>query len=90
MNIYGQNWIKIWESNDVELYGVTIGNYLRFNKQASNVRLKVKLSALKAVAKFVPFKKSLILFKAFIESLFKYCLHGWMFHGRQITLRKQL
>ena len=36
-------------------------------------------------AKFVPFKKRRILFKAFIESQFKYCPLVWMFHGRQIN-----
>ena len=77
----------VWESNDVELLGVTVDNNLRFDKQVSNVCLKAnrKLSALTRVAKFVPFKKRLILFKAFIESQFKYCPLVWMFHGRQIN-----
>ena len=41
----------------------------------SNICLKAnrKLSALIRVAKFVPFKTRRILFKAFIESQFKYC-----------------
>ena len=43
-----------------------------------------KLSTLTRVAKFLPFKKRHILFKAFIESQFKYCTLVWMFHGRQI------
>ena len=43
----------VWESNDVELLGLTIVNNLRFN-----ICLKAnrKLSALTRVAKFVPFK----------------------------------
>ena len=31
------------------------------------------------------FKKRCILFKAFIESQFKYCPLVWLFHGRQIN-----
>ena len=75
----------VWESNDVELLGVTIDNNLRFDKHVSNICLKAnrKLSALTRVAKFVPFKKRRILFKAFIESQFKYC--PLVFHGRQIN-----
>ena len=42
-----------------------------------------KLSASTRVAKFLPFKKKRVLFKAFIESQFKYCPLVWMFHGRQ-------
>ena len=77
----------VWKSNDVELLGVTIDNNLRFDKHVSNICLKAnrKLSALTRVAKFVPFKKRRILFKAFIESQFKYCPLVWMFHGRQIN-----
>ena len=77
----------VWKSNDVELLGVTIDNNLRFDKHLSNICLKAnrKLSALTRVAKFAPFKKRRILFKAFIESQFKYCPLVWMFHGRQIN-----
>ena len=77
----------VWESNDVELLGVTIDNNLRFDKHLSNICLKAnrKLSALTRVAKFVPFKKRRILFKAFIESQFKYCPLVWMFHERQVN-----
>ena len=35
--------------------------------------------------KCVRFKKRRILFKAFIESQFKYCPLVWMFQGRQIN-----
>ena len=77
----------VWESNDVELLGVTIDNNLRFDKHVSNICLKAnrKLSALTRVAKFVPFKKRRILFKPFIESQFKCCPLVWMFHARQIN-----
>ena len=77
----------VWESNDVEPPGVKKDNNLRFNKNVSNTCLKAnrKLNALTRAAKFVPFKKRRILFKAVIESQFKYCPLVWMFHGRQIN-----
>ena len=76
----------VWESNDVKLLGNTLDNNLKFDKHVSNICSKAnrKLSTLR-VAKFLPFKKRRILFKAFIESQFKYCPLVWMFHGRQIN-----
>ena len=58
-----------WKNNDVEHLGVTISNNLIFDKHVSNICLKTnrKLSALKRVAKSVPFKKD-VFFKAFVES----------------------
>ena len=55
----------VWESNDVELLGVTIDNNLRFDKHLSSICLKAnrKLSALRRVAKFVPFKKDVFYLK---------------------------
>ena len=49
----------VWESNDVELHGVTIDKNLRFGKYVSNICLKSnrKLSALTRLVKYVPFKK---------------------------------
>ena len=85
-----QMWAKldrdiVWENNDVKLLGITLDNNLKFDKHVSNICTKAnrKLSALTRVARFLPFKKRRILFKAFIESQFKYCPLVWMFHGRQ-------
>ena len=85
-----QMWAKldrdvVWESNDVKLLGITLDNNLKFDKHVSNIYSKAnkKLSALTRVAKFLPFKKRHILFKAFTESQFKYCPLVWMFHGTQ-------
>ena len=71
-------WAKLdqdlaWESNDIELLGVTIDNNLRFGKHVSNICLKAnrKLTALKTVTKFLPFKTRRILFNVFIEPQFK-------------------
>ena len=77
----------VWESNDVKLLGITLGNNLKFDIHVSNICSKAnrKLSALTRVAKFLPFKKRRILFKAFNESQFKYCPFVWVFHGRQIN-----
>ena len=59
----------VWESNDIELLGVTIDNNLRFGKHVSNICLKANrtLTALKTVTKFLPFKTRRILFKLFVE-----------------------
>ena len=85
-----QMWAKldrdiVWESNDVKLLGITLDNNLKFDKHVSNIcsRANRKLGALKSVATFLPSKKRRILFKAFIESQFKYCPLVWMFHGTQ-------
>ena len=60
----------VWESNDIKLLGITLDNNVKFDKHVSNICSKVnrKLNALTRVAKFLPFKKRLILFKAFIRS----------------------
>ena len=85
-----QMWAKLdrdifWECNDIKLLGITLDNNLKFDKNVFNICSKAnkKLSALTRVAKFRPFKKRRIQFKAFIESQFKYCPLVWMFHGRQ-------
>ena len=77
-------WVKldqdmVWRSNDVKLLAVKIDNNLRFDKHVSNICLKAnrKLNALTRVSKFVSCKKRHILFKAFIESQFKYCPLVW-------------
>ena len=77
----------VWESNDVKLLRITLNNNLKFDKHVPNIcsRTNRKLSALTRVATFLLFKKRRILFKSFIESLFKYCPLAWMFHGSQIN-----
>ena len=59
--------VIVWESNDVKLLGIALNNKLKRDKHVSNICSKAnrKLSTLTRVAKFLPFKKRLILFKAF-------------------------
>ena len=67
-------WAKIgqdiaWESNAVELLGVTIHNLLKYDNYITKTCSKAnrKLSALTRVAKFLSFQKRCIVFRAFIE-----------------------
>ena len=75
----------VWKSNDIKLLGIKLNNKLKFDKHVSSIysKAKRKLSTLTRVAKFLTFKKKLILFKAFTESQFKHYPLVWMFHGRQ-------
>ena len=54
---------KVWESNNFKLLGITLNNKLKFDKHVSTSCSKAnrKLSKLTKVAKFLPFKKRLIL-----------------------------
>ena len=69
-----QMWAKFYriivcETNDVKLHGNTLDNNLKFEKHVSSICSKAnrKLSALTRVAKFLPFKKRRIFFKAFLR-----------------------
>ena len=75
----------IWESNDVKLLGVTIDRDLKFDKHVLKLCSKAnqKLSALSRMANLLSFNKRRTLFKAFVESQFKYCPIVWMFHSRR-------
>ena len=65
----------IWESNDVKLLGVTIDRDLKFDKYVLKFCSKAnqKLGALFRIEKLLSFNKRRPLFKAFVESQFKYC-----------------
>ena len=74
-NTNEQMWAKldrdmVWDRTDVKPLGIILDNYVKFDKHVSNICSKAnrKLNALTRVAKFLPFKKRLILFKAFIRS----------------------
>ena len=74
----------IWESNDVKLLGVTIDRDLKFDKHVLKLCSKAnqKLSALSRMTNLLSFNKR-ALFKAFVESQFKYYPIVWMFHSRR-------
>ena len=72
----------IWESNDVKLLGVTIDRDLKYVLKLCS-KANQKLSALSRIAKLLSFNKRRTLFKAFVESQFKYRLMVWMFHIRR-------
>ena len=78
---------RVWESKNAKPLGITLDNNLRFDKHMSNIcsKANTKLSALTRVAKFPPFQKRSIPFKAFIELQLKYCPFVWMFHRKQIN-----
>ena len=86
---YEEQWVKIgedkiWEEKSVKLLGVTIDNELKFDSHVKNICLKanMKLSALLRLNSYLSFEKKRILYKAFVESQFKYCSLSWMFHSR--------
>ena len=78
---------KICEIVDVKLLGVTIHRELKFDKHASNIYSKAnrKLTVLARMSKFLTFEKRKTLFKAFLESQFKYFPLIWMFHKRYMN-----
>ena len=85
MNKYGRiGKDLIWESIDVKLLGVAIDIDLKFDKNVLKLCSKAsqKLSALSRMANLLSFNKGRTLFKAFVESQFKYCPIVWMFHSR--------
>ena len=75
----------IWESNDVKLLEITIDRDLKFYKHVLKLCSKAnqKLSAVSRMLKLFSIKKRGTLFKAFVQSQFKYCPIVWMFHGRR-------
>ena len=65
----------IWESSDVKLFGITIDRDLKFDKHVLKFCSKAnqKISTLSRMAKLLSLNKRKKLFKAFVESQFKYC-----------------
>ena len=82
-------WMKvgkdqIWEEKKVRLLGITIDNELKFDQHITEICLKAnkKLSILSRMSKFLSFDQRHIIYKAFVESQFKYCPFVWFFHSR--------
>ena len=80
---------KILESKPVNLLGITIDNKLKFNEHVTNICMKAsrKISALSRISSFLSFDKKRIIFKALLQSQFKYCPLVWMFHSRELNQR---
>ena len=77
----------IWESSSAKLLGITISNSLYFEEHVKNIckQAKRKLSALIRVSNYLSFAKKRVLFKAFVESQFKYNSLTWMFYNRTVN-----
>ena len=80
---------KIWEDHSIKLLGVSIDNKLKFDEHVLNIIKKAnsKLSTLSRLTKFMTLQKKRTLYKAFVESQFKYCSLSWMFHGRKTNCK---
>ena len=79
--------ISVKPSKMETLLGVSIDSELNFENHILNTYSKVsrKLSALGRIAGYITLEKRRMLFKAFIESQFNYCLLIWMLHSRTIN-----
>ena len=76
---------KIWELNNVKLFGVNVDRDLKFNRHMLDICSKAirKLTILSRMFKYLTFEKMRIFVRSYFESKFKYCPLVLMFHGRQ-------
>ena len=79
------NNIKIRESQNVELLGLTIDNRLTSKDQIKMLcrRASYKLHALRRIRKYLTLEKSKLLYNAFINKQFNYPSIIWMFCRKQ-------
>ena len=79
------NNIKIRESQNVELLGLTIDNRLTFKDHINMLcrRASYKLHALRRIRKYLTLEKSKLLYNAFINNQFSYASIIWMFCRKQ-------
>ena len=79
------NNIKIKESQNVELLGLTIDNRLTFKGHINMLcrRASYKLHALIRIRKYLTLEKSKLLYNAFINNQFNYASIIWMFCRKQ-------
>ena len=71
----------IWESSEEKLLGLIIDNKLSFNDYLMDICKKAsnKVTAMKRLARIVPFEKKRILMNSFVESQFSWCPLIWMY-----------
>ena len=81
--------VSVKSSQMETLLGVSIDSELNFENHISNIYSKVskKRNALRRIAGYITLEKRRILFKAFIESQFKYCPIIWMLHSRTMNIK---
>ena len=81
--------VSVKSSQMETLLGVSIDSELNFENHSSNIYSKVskKRNALRRIAGYITLEKRRILFKAFIESQFKYCPLIWMLHSRTMNIK---
>ena len=81
--------VSVKSSQMETLLGVSIDSELNFENHISNIYSKVskKRNALRRIAGYITLEKRRILFKAFIESQFKYCPLIWMLHSRTMNIK---
>ena len=79
------NNIKIRESQNVELLGLTIDNRLTFKDHFNMLcrRASYKLHALRRIRKYLTLEKSKLLYNAFINNQVNYASITWMFCRKQ-------
>ena len=79
------NNIKIRESSNVVLLGLTIDNRLTFKDHIHILcrRASFKLHALRKIRKHLTIDKTKLLYNAFINSRFNYASLVWMFSHKQ-------
>ena len=75
------NNIKIKESQNVELLGITIDKRLIFKDHINMLcrRANYKLHALRRIRKYLTLEKSKLLYNAFINNQFNHASIIWMF-----------
>ena len=80
---------KIWESNAVEILGITVDASLKFNIHSDSI-LNIagkKLTILARMANILSFPEMKLLIKIFFESQFAYCPLVWMLFNRTLNNR---
>ena len=80
---------EIFNSEHVNLLGITLDNGLKLNDHVSKLCKKAsqKVHALARVSRYMDIGKKRQIMKAFIESHFNYCPLVWMFHSRSLNTR---
>ena len=87
--IINMNHIKVEESQNVVLLGLTIDNRLTFKDHVDMLcsTANYKLHALRRIRKYLTLEKTKLLYNAFINSQFNYASVIWMFCRKKDYLK---